>query len=166
MCLALSFKACEYNGKVYKFGQTFRKGDGCNQCSCMAGGLTQCTNSPCYPGKQMIFSLSLSLSLSLSVSLSLSLSSLIYFCVVILFSQTASITDNYTVEEKSLIREIPATRVNVCLMGPSNVQRISVFQVHDNRNDIRRKRFNPNINLKIGKSRKKLSLIIKVNDLH
>ena len=82
------------------------------------------------------------------------------------FSQIANLTDSSTVEERSSIREIPATLVNVCLMGPSNVQRKSVFQVHDDRDDIRTKIFNLNINLKIGKSRKILGLIFKINDLH
>lgn len=45
------FVACEFNGKVYKSGEKFRKGDGCNECVCMPGGIAQCTNKPCYPGK-------------------------------------------------------------------------------------------------------------------
>lgn len=47
----LSFVDCEVNGKVYKSGQKFRKGDGCNECVCLPGGVAQCTNQPCYPGK-------------------------------------------------------------------------------------------------------------------
>ena len=90
----------------------------------------------------------------------------IHLYAVFLFSQTANLTDSFTVEERSSIREIPATLVNVCLVEPSNVQRKSVFQVYKDRDDIRTKRFNRNINLKIGKSRKILGLNIKVNDLH
>lgn len=33
------FVVCEFNGKVYKFGEKFRKGDGCNECVCMLGGI-------------------------------------------------------------------------------------------------------------------------------
>lgn len=47
----LSFVDCELKGKVYKSGEKFRKGDGCNECVCMPGGKAQCTNKPCYPGE-------------------------------------------------------------------------------------------------------------------
>lgn len=36
---------------MYKSGEKFRKGDGCNKCVCMPGGKAQCTNKPCYPGE-------------------------------------------------------------------------------------------------------------------
>lgn len=36
---------------MYKSGEKFRKGDGCNECVCMPGGKAQCTNKPCYPGE-------------------------------------------------------------------------------------------------------------------
>uniref|UniRef100_A0A0L8H642 VWFC domain-containing protein n=1 Tax=Octopus bimaculoides TaxID=37653 RepID=A0A0L8H642_OCTBM len=40
--------ACHYNGKVYKFGQTFAAIDKCNQCACMTKGSVMCTKKICF----------------------------------------------------------------------------------------------------------------------
>lgn len=41
---------CDYNGKVYKSGEKFRRGDGCDECECLPSGKAHCSNRPCYPG--------------------------------------------------------------------------------------------------------------------
>ena len=38
---------CEYRGVFYEIGDSFPAGDGCNTCSCQAGGLVGCTQIAC-----------------------------------------------------------------------------------------------------------------------
>ena len=38
---------CSYNGRVYRVGDTFAASDGCNTCSCTAGGAITCTERAC-----------------------------------------------------------------------------------------------------------------------
>lgn len=38
---------CSYNGHDYKVGETFPSEDGCNICSCQAGGSVTCTERAC-----------------------------------------------------------------------------------------------------------------------
>jgi hypothetical protein len=40
---------CDYNGNTYAPGDTFKSSDGCNTCSCMAGGGVACTKMYCVP---------------------------------------------------------------------------------------------------------------------
>lgn len=35
---------------MYKSGEKFRRGDGCDECECLPSGKTHCLNRPCYPG--------------------------------------------------------------------------------------------------------------------
>lgn len=44
------FVDCDYNGKVYKFGEKFRRGDGCDECECLLSGKVYCLNRFCYLG--------------------------------------------------------------------------------------------------------------------
>lgn len=39
---------CEYNGEIYKIGESFDSEDGCNTCSCSQGGLVACTKRACF----------------------------------------------------------------------------------------------------------------------
>lgn len=41
--------SCSYNGRVYHVGDTFPSDDGCNSCSCIAGGSVVCTDRACAP---------------------------------------------------------------------------------------------------------------------
>lgn len=41
------FTVCEHNGKQYKVGENFPKGDNCNRCSCGPNGLVNCTDKYC-----------------------------------------------------------------------------------------------------------------------
>ncbi|HEX6242602.1 MAG TPA: hypothetical protein VFZ61_16930, partial [Polyangiales bacterium] len=50
---------CMYNGKLYKEGESFPDADGCNSCSCTAGGLVACTLKACTcdysaPGRRWV----------------------------------------------------------------------------------------------------------------
>lgn len=40
---------CSYNGRDYHAGDTFPDRDGCNTCSCLAGGSVVCTERACAP---------------------------------------------------------------------------------------------------------------------
>jgi hypothetical protein len=39
--------ACQYRGRGYPAGVTFRQGDGCNTCTCGTGAVAQCTEKAC-----------------------------------------------------------------------------------------------------------------------
>jgi len=41
---------CLYGTKVYAVGASFPSSDGCNTCSCTAGGMIACTEKACYDG--------------------------------------------------------------------------------------------------------------------
>src|SRR6266478_6160345 len=41
--------SCSYGGKSYSVGQSFPSTDGCNSCSCSAGGAVACTERACLP---------------------------------------------------------------------------------------------------------------------
>lgn len=41
------FIECYYNGKTYKYGQTFLAEDKCNKCSCMTKGSITCSQRKC-----------------------------------------------------------------------------------------------------------------------
>ncbi len=41
---------CDYGGKSYRPGDTFRSTDGCNTCSCAPGGAVRCTLVACVDG--------------------------------------------------------------------------------------------------------------------
>ncbi len=43
-------KTCEHGGQTYDVGETFPAGDGCNTCTCAAGGSVQCTKLACTDG--------------------------------------------------------------------------------------------------------------------
>lgn len=50
---------CTYDGKTYKAGESFPSSDGCNTCSCTAGGLVACTLRACLcdysaPGRRWV----------------------------------------------------------------------------------------------------------------
>ncbi|MET0386576.1 MAG: Kazal-type serine protease inhibitor domain-containing protein [Polyangiales bacterium] len=40
---------CTYRGQFYDVGETFPAGDGCNTCSCRAGGVVTCSQITCNP---------------------------------------------------------------------------------------------------------------------
>lgn len=44
---ASSGGTCDYNGQIYKAGESFPSSDGCNTCSCTKGGLVACTERAC-----------------------------------------------------------------------------------------------------------------------
>lgn len=35
---------------MYKSGEKFKRGDGCDECECLPSGKAHCSNRPCYPG--------------------------------------------------------------------------------------------------------------------
>lgn len=39
---------CDYGGTIYRTGATFPAADGCNSCSCGAGGVVGCTKKLCF----------------------------------------------------------------------------------------------------------------------
>jgi len=41
--------SCTWGGSQYAEGRTFPAGDGCNSCTCAAGGLVICTRMGCIP---------------------------------------------------------------------------------------------------------------------
>jgi hypothetical protein len=41
--------SCRYDGKIYRIGERFPATDGCNTCSCEAGGAVACTEIACAP---------------------------------------------------------------------------------------------------------------------
>jgi hypothetical protein len=41
---------CSFGGKDYAAGETFPAGDGCNDCTCLAGMGVSCTQKACVPG--------------------------------------------------------------------------------------------------------------------
>lgn len=41
------FTVCEHDGKQYKVGENFPKGDNCNRCSCGPNGLVNCSDKYC-----------------------------------------------------------------------------------------------------------------------
>lgn len=47
-CKQTGAAACEYQGKSYRAGESFPDSDGCNTCTCNAGGIA-CTELACAP---------------------------------------------------------------------------------------------------------------------
>lgn len=45
---------CDYNGKQYKVGENFPKGDGCNNCSCAPNGRVNCGEKYCRKGSRKL----------------------------------------------------------------------------------------------------------------
>jgi len=46
-CGPAGCKLCEYRGVLHAVGDSFPAGDGCNTCSCQAGGFVACTRIAC-----------------------------------------------------------------------------------------------------------------------
>lgn len=44
------FTDCEFNGKQYKVGENFPKGDDCNNCTCAPNGKVNCGDKYCKKG--------------------------------------------------------------------------------------------------------------------
>ncbi|XP_064613977.1 kielin/chordin-like protein [Liolophura sinensis] len=49
-CTEVYCPHCQYNGNIYKPGDSFNSTDGCNTCSCSENGQVACTEMACLPG--------------------------------------------------------------------------------------------------------------------